>query len=59
VTLKGEECEMVGKARPLELEGPKGMKIERIMLAPRTEGIVSFPVASGSPQVGMIKKREL
>jgi hypothetical protein len=59
VNLKGEKCKMVGKARPIELEEPRGVKIERIALAPRTESIVRFPVTLGSPRVGIIQKREL
>jgi hypothetical protein len=59
VALKGEKCEMVGKAKQLEIEGTKRRKIGRIKLAPRTESIVRFPVVPGSPQVGIINKREL
>jgi hypothetical protein len=59
VTPKRERCEMVGKAKQLETEETKRRKIGRIKLSPRTEGIVRFPVAPGSPQVAVINKREL
>jgi hypothetical protein len=50
---------MVGKVRPIELEEHRGVKIERIASAPRTESIVRFPVTLESPRVGIIQKYEL
>jgi hypothetical protein len=50
---------MVGKTTPLETEGMKEREMGRMKLAPRTESVVRFPVVPGSPQVGMINKREL
>jgi hypothetical protein len=58
VTLKGE-CKMVGKTTPLETEGTKEREMGKIKMAPRTQSVVKFPVVPGSPQVGMINKREL
>jgi hypothetical protein len=59
VTLNGQKCEMVGKTQTLETKGKKRLKIGQIKLPPRRESIVRIPVAPGSPQVGIVNKREL
>ena len=56
VTLNGETCKMVGKARQLEARETNMRKIVQIKLSPRAESIVRVPVTPGSPPVGMANK---
>ena len=56
VTLNGEICKMVGKAKQLELREQIVRKMGQIKLPPRTESILKVPVTPGSPLVGMTNK---
>jgi hypothetical protein len=59
VTLKGKRFRMEGNCQLLRDKGNVVRNVGQIRLPPRTESIVRVPVATGSPQVGMIKKCEL
>ena len=59
VILNTENCEIMGKAQPLKTNGMQITKTGQIKSPPRTVSIVRVPVASGSPQIGMINKSEL
>jgi hypothetical protein len=59
ITLKGETCKMMGKAKQLEAKKLNMRKIGQIKLSPRVESIVRAPVTPGSPLVGMTNKCEI
>jgi hypothetical protein len=59
VTLNGEMCKIVGKAKQLETREPNMRKIGQIKLPPRAESVVRLIVTPGSPLVGMTNKREI
>jgi hypothetical protein len=48
VTLNGETCKIMGKAKQLETKEPNMRKIGQIKLSPRVESIVRVPVTAAS-----------
>jgi len=59
VTLNGEVCKMVSRAKQLMIGEPNARKIGHIKLPPRAESIVRIPVTPDSPLVGMTSKCEI
>ncbi len=56
VTLNGEICEIVGKAKQLEVRETNMRKSGQIKLPPQTKSIVRIQIKPGLPLVGMTNK---